>query len=173
MKKFLSLCLIASLFIQPAFCAIVETATPVELQSEMLKNKYAGYELQFENTGKNPVKIISVEVKNIVNNTNQVLVSDALQGINKNNKLIYLDLLTFGITGFVGNAKNNKILKNQKIALAEAATYELNFENLKNEIVMPNRSKSLKFLIPIAETPNISAVFQDTKTNEYMNAKTK
>lgn len=167
MKKIFILIVIYFLTL-PAFAAVQQTETALNIQSPMLKEKCNAYEITLLNTGKNPVKISNIEITNLITNSNELLTSDAMQGIRKNNKYIYLDLLTFGITGFIGNAKNNKILTEQKAAIAEAANFEVNLSNKKNEIIMPQNSTTFKILVPIGETPSIKAVFQDTKTSEYI-----
>lgn len=171
MKNFYCLFLSLLILTAPVFADVTQTGNVIEINSEMLKSKFDGYELTFKNNGKNPVKVTNIEVKNFINNSNQVLVSDALQGIKKNNKYIYLDIFTFGISGFVGNAKNNKILTKQKEALAEAATFSSSLESLKGEIILPQKDKTIKVFVPIGEQPIVEGVFQDTKTNEYMSLK--
>ena len=77
-----------------------------------------------------------------------------------------------GVAGFVVNSKNNKILTKQKAALSEAALYntQTTFDSAKSEIIMPNKSKSFKILVPLNETPRIESLFQDTKSSEYIGA---
>ncbi len=170
MKTILFSTIILSMLFQPVFAAVQQTASGVEVSSEMLKTKYDGYCINFTNTGKNPVKISNIEANNLTNNVNQVLVSEATQKIKKNNKYGYMGLFTLGITTLVGSSKNSAVLKEQKAALAEAATFTSNFETLKSEIIMPNDTKTIRILVPLNEEPNISAIFQDTKTNEYIKA---
>ena len=149
----------------------IET-TSIPIETEMLKSHYSAYSVQFMNEGKNPVKISNIDIKNIVNNANQVLISDATSEIRKNNKYIYLSLITLGVAGFVGNSKNNKILIKQKAALSEAALYstQTTIDSTKSEIIMPNKKKTFKILVPLNETPKIESLFQDIKTTEYIGA---
>lgn len=149
----------------------IET-TSIPIETEMLKSHYSAYSVQFMNKGKNPVKISNIDIKNIVNNANQVLISDATGEIRKNNKYIYLSLITLGVAGFVGNSKNNKILTKQKAALSEAALYstQTTIDSTKSEIIMPNKKKTFKILVPLNETPKIESLFQDIKTTEYIGA---
>lgn len=174
MKKFFAILLLLVLNNFSVFAAevIKIKTTSIPIQTEMLKSHYSAYSVQFINGSKNPVKISNIDIKNIVNNANQVLVSDATSEIRKNNKYIYLSLITLGVAGFVGNSKNNKILTKQKAALSEAALYntQTTFDSAKSEIIMPNKSKSFKILVPLNETPRIESLFQDTKTSEYIGA---
>lgn len=166
---FCILCLL--MFSSSTFAAEVVSLSvnSLPLQTEMLKDKYSAYEITFQNSGNNPVKIENIHIDNIVNNSNQVLVSEGLQGIKKNNKYTYLCFLTFGITGFIGMAKNSVVLNEQKAALAEAATYSTNYnlECMKSEIIMTSRTKTIRILTPINEEPKIQALFKDVNSNKY------
>lgn len=174
MKKIFSILLLLLLNNFSVFAAetIKIETTSIPIETEMLKSHYSAYSVQFMNKGKNPVKISNIDIKNIVNNANQVLISDATGEIRKNNKYIYLSLITLGVAGFVGNSKNNKILTKQKAALSEAALYstQTTIDSTKSEIIMPNKKKTFKILVPLNETPKIESLFQDIKTTEYIGA---
>ncbi len=174
MKKIFSILLLLLLNNFSVFAAeaIKIETTSIPIETEMLKSHYSAYSVQFMNEGKNPVKISNIDIKNIVNNANQVLISDATGEIRKNNKYIYLSLITLGVAGFVGNSKNNKILTKQKAALSEAALYstQTTIDSTKSEIIMPNKKKIFKILVPLNETPKIESLFQDIKTTEYIGA---
>lgn len=170
MKKiFCVLCLL--MFSSSTFAAEVVglTVNSLQLQTEMLNDKYSAYEITFKNNGKNPIRIENIRIDNIVNNTNQVLVSEGVQGIKKNNKYVYLSFLTLGIAGFVGQAKNSTVLNKQKAALAEAGTYSTNYnlECMKSEIIMTSRTKTIRIMTPIQEEPKIQALFKDVNSNKY------
>lgn len=171
MKKIFTILLLLLLNNFSVFAAetIKIETTIIPIETEMLKNHYSAYSVQFMNEGKNPVKISNIDIKNIVNNANQVLISDATSEIRKNNKYIYLSLITLGVAGFVGNSRNNKILTKQKAALSEAALYntQTTIDSTKSEIIMPNKKKTFKILVPLNETPKIESLFQDIKTAEY------
>ena len=168
-KLFCVLCLL--MFSGATFAAEVVdlSVNSLQLQTEMLNDKYSAYEITFKNNGKNPVKIENIHIDNIVNNSNQVLVSEGLQGIKKNNKYVYLSIVTFGFAGLIGQAKNSTVLNEQKAALAEAATYSTNYnlECMKSEIIMTSRTKTIRILTPINEEPKIQALFKDVNSNEY------
>lgn len=172
MKNIFLFFILFNFLIIQTFAAEVATisATPVQIQAEMLKEHCSGYEITLQNNGKNPAKIISFEAKNAVKNANQILISEGVQAVKKNNKYIYLSVLTFGIAGFVGNSKNSKVLNKQKEALAEAATFETgaSLENLKSEVVMPNKQKTIRLLFPLNETPSAEVLLQDVQTNKYI-----
>ncbi len=170
MKKILFSTIILSMLFQPVFAAIQQTTSGVEIGSEMLKENFDAYTLSFTNLGNNPVKIANIDISGMVTNANQVLVSEGLKAVKKNNKYAYMGILTLGITTLVGTAKNNTIINKQKVALAEAATFNSNFETAKSEIIMPNSTKTFRILVQKNQEPNISAIFQDTKTNEYIKA---
>jgi hypothetical protein len=175
MKKFISVCVLFNLLISPAFA--VETMSvithPVPLQAEMIKDKFIGYNVILSNKGKNPVKISTIEVQNIVNNANSTLVSLTLKDLQKNNKYAYMSIFTLGITSLVCLGKNDAILNKQKAALAEAATFgtQATLESMKSEIIMPNGEKSIKVLVPLNNAPIVECLFQDVRTNEYIEAK--
>lgn len=172
MKKIILFSLLFNFLILPAFAAesAKVSVQQVQLQAEMLKNNFGGYEITISNNSKDPLKISCINIKNITNNANQVLVSEALQGIKKNNKYIYSSILTFGVTGFVGSAKNNAVLSRQKAALSEAATFEtqIALENMKSEILMPNRTKTFKVLTPISQSPVVECLLQNINTEKYV-----
>lgn len=174
MKKILAILLL--LFVNNCSIFAAETVkietTNIPIETKMLKNHYSAYSVEFINAGKNPVKISNIDIKNIINNANQVLVSDATSEIRKNNKYIYLSFITLGVAGFVGNSKNNKILTKQKAALSEAALFntQTTIDSAKSEIIMPNKNKTFKILVPTNETPKIESLFQDIKTAEYIGA---
>ena len=136
----------------------------------MLKKHCGGYEIKISNKGKNPAKILKIDVKNSVNNANEILVSEGLQAVKKNNKYFHLSILTLGVTSLVGTSKNNAVLSQQKAALAEAATFETSatLENMKNEIIMPNREKTIKLLFPLNESPAAEILLQDEQTKKYI-----
>lgn len=175
MKKFISICVLFNLLISPAFAAETMSIAihPVPLQAEMIKDKFIGYNVILSNKGKNPVKISTIEVQNIVNNANSTLVSLTLKDLQKNNKYAYMSLFTLGVTGLVGMAKNDVVLNKQKAAIAEAATFgtQATLESMKAEIIMPNGEKSVKVLVPLNNTPIVDGLFLDLKTNEYIEAK--
>lgn len=172
MKKIIVLLLLFNFFIPGAVFAntIEASAAPVDIQTEMLKKHCSGYEIKILNNGKNPVKILKIDVKNSINNANQILVSEGLQAVKKNNKYFYLSILTLGVTSLVGTSKNNAALSHQKEALAEAATFETSatLENMKNEIIMPNREKTIKLLFPLNEGPAVEILLQDEKTKKHI-----
>lgn len=170
MKKFLFFTIIFGMLIQPGMAAVQQTTSGVQIGSEMLKANFDAYAISFTNTGSNPVKISNIDISGMASNANQVLVSEGMKAVKKNNKYYWLSLVSFGITGFVGNAKNSTALNMQKTALAEAATFTQNFEAAKAEVIMPNETKTFRILVQKNQVPNISAVFVDVKTNEYMKA---
>lgn len=172
MKKLFSIFILFNFLIIQTFAAEVATisATPVQIQAEMLKEHCSGYEITLQNNGKNPAKIISIETKNAVGNASQILVSEGVQAVKKNNKYIYLSLCTLGIAGLIGNAKNSSVLNKQKEALAEVATFRTgaSLENLKSEIIMPNKQKTIRLLFPLNEAPSVEVLLQDVQTNKYI-----
>ena len=172
MKKIFSIFILFNFAILPTFAAEIAniSAVPGPIQTEMLKKNCSGYEITLQNNGKNPAKIISVETKNAVGNASQILVSEGVQAVKKNNKYIYLSLCTLGIAGLVGNAKNSSVLNKQKEALAEAATFGTgaSLENLKSEIIMPNKQKTIRLLFPLNEAPSVEVLLQDVQTNKYI-----
>lgn len=170
MKKFLFFTIIFGMLIQPGMAAVQQTTSGVEIGSEMLKENFDAYAVSFTNTGSNPVKISNIGISGMASNANQVLVSEAMQQIKKNNKYGYMGIFTLGITSLVQGSKNSTILSKQKLALSEAATFTQNFEAAKAEVIMPNETKTFRILVQKNQVPNISAVFIDAKTNEYMKA---
>ena len=140
------------------------------IKTEMLKENFDAYAVSFTNTGSNPVKISNIDISGMASNANQVLVSEAMQQIKKNNKYGYMGIFTLGITSLVQGSKNSTILSKQKLALSEAATFTQNFEAAKAEVIMPNETKTFRILVQKNQVPAISAVFIDAKTNEYMKA---
>ena len=168
-KLFCVLCLF--MFATSSFASEIVSLnySSTNLQAEMVKDKYSAYEITFKNNGKNPIKIENIHIENIINNADRTLVSEGLQGVKKNNKYLYLSLLTFGISGLIGTGKNSTVLAKQKEALAEVATYSTNYnlECLKSEIIMTSRTKTIKVLIPKGEEPKIQALFKDVNSNKY------
>lgn len=174
MKKITSAFLLMLISMSPVLSAesMKLSTRPVSIQSEMLKDKYTGYEVLVSSNIKNPVEISSIKVANIVNNANQVLVDEGLSGVKKNNKYAYLSILTLGLSSFVCLAKNSTVLNKQKEALAEAAIFgtQSSLENMKSEIIMPNKTISFKVLIPVNEEITVDSVFKDTKSGQYIQA---
>lgn len=171
MKKLLFLVVIASMLFQPCFANIEQSISNTSIQSEYLTEIYDGYNVTLKNTSKNPVKIISFECPQATSNAKQAIVEKAMKITKKNNKYFYLSVLTFGITGFVGNAKNSTNLNKENAALVEADAYTTDFQTLKNEVILAGSTKTIKILVKKNEKPEVEAVFQDTKTNEYIKAK--
>lgn len=171
MKKVLFLLLATGMLIQPTYAAVTQETNKIELSATMLKENFDAYSIKFNNTGNNAIKISNISSENVVNNANQILVAEAMQRIKKNNKYGYMGIVTLGIGNLVQTSKNSTALSEQKAALAEAATFIQNFEQLKSEIILPNDALQFKVLIPKGSEPNLQAVFQDTKTNEYIKAK--
>jgi len=177
MKINIFACILFSFLINPAFAAEtvkVETL-PIQIQSEMIKNKFHGFDIFISNSGKNPVNISSIDVKNVVNNANTVLVSDTMLQLRKLNKLAYAGVVTLGVTSLIYSSKSSKLIASEKAALSEAATFKTqsNLENMKSEIIMPNKTKSFKILIPLNEKPVVECLLQDTTTNNYINVELK
>lgn len=171
MKKLLLLVAVAGMLVQPCFASIEQSFSNTTIQSEYLAEIYDGYDITLKNTSNTPVKIISFECPQATSNARQAILEKALKITQKNNKYFYLSVVTFGITGFVGNAKASTNLNKENAALVEASAYITDFQTLKNEVILPNSTKNIKILVNKNEKPNISAVFQDTKTNEYIKAK--
>lgn len=57
--------------------------------------------------------------------------------------------------------------------MAEASKFNTQINTLAStmQVLVPEMHKSFKVLVPKGSTPDIQAVFQDTKTNEYIKAK--
>ncbi len=168
MKKVCVLFALLSFLLQPSFAAVLQSSSSVNIESEVLKDKYSAYEIKFTNTGQNPVKISNIDVKNIVNNANQTILSSTTTDLKNLNKYLYMSIVTMCISLFVYNSKSSTILNNQKIALAEAATFNASLVSSKNEIIMPDKTKLFKILIPISQTPIVEGVFQDTETGRFI-----
>lgn len=171
MKKLLLLVAVAGMLIQPCFASIEQDISNNSIQSEYLTEIFDGYKITLKNTGKNPIKVISFECPQATSNARQAILDKAMKITKKNNKYFYLSVLTFGITGFVGNAKASTNINKENAALIEANSYITNFQTLKNEVILPNSIKTITILVNKNEKPEVLAVFQDTKTNEYIKAK--
>lgn len=170
MKKILFLSIILSMLIQPGMAAVQQTTSNETIRSEYLNEMFDAYEISFTNTGKNPVQVISIDINNANKNARAAILEKAMRINKQNNKYYWLSIVTFGITGFVGNAKNSTNINNETAALNEAAGYTFDLNSYKGEILVPEMSKTFRILVPKKETPNIQAMFQDTKTNEYIKA---
>ena len=166
MKKLLLLFVLLSIVFQPCIAAVQQTTVASELQAEYLQEAFDGFEITFQNNGKNPIKIISIDCPQFRNNARQVILQKALQINKKNNKYYYMSVFTLGVTGFVANAKNGTNIDKENAALAESANFATDLNAYKGEVIPASSSKTIKILVPKGETPNVSSVFQDTKTNE-------
>ena len=173
MKKILFLLLVTGMLVQPAWCDVQQTVNEVQLKGEFLKSKYSAFEIQFLNTGKNPVKIVNIECSNAANMVEGFMGSFSYNSDKKDRKLLYLSPFTFGITGLVYYNKTTERLEQQKADMAEASKFNTQINTLAStmQVLVPEMHKSFKVLVPKGSTPDIQAVFQDTKTNEYIKAK--
>ena len=173
MKKILFLLLVTGMLVQPAWCDVQQTVNEVQLKGEFLKSKYSAFEIQFLNTGKNPVKITNIEIPNAVSNVESMMSAYSFNANKKDRKLLYLSPLTFGITGIVYTNKVSETLDKQKEEATEAMKYNAPLATIATtgQVLVNGMTKNIYILVPKDEKPNISAVFQDTKTNEYIKAK--
>ena len=66
-----------------------------------------------------------------------------------------------------------KEIANMKQASNEAVKYaKAAFIRAKNEVLMPQQAVTNFVLVPLNQTPNVTAVFEDTKTHEYTSVDT-
>lgn len=173
MKKVLFLLLATGMLIQPCFADIKQEIKSIDVKSENLSKQYDGYEVTLTNTGKNPVKIVNIECSNAANMVEGFMGSFSYNSDKKDRKLLYLSPFTFGITGLVYYNKTTERLEQQKADMAEASKFNTQINTLAStmQVLVPEMHKSFKVLVPKGSTPDIQAVFQDIKTNEYIKAK--
>lgn len=173
MKKLLFLVAIVSMLVQPAWCAVKQTINEKPLNGEFLKTKYSAYEIIFHNTGKNPVRIINIEIPNAISNVESVMSAYSYNANKKDRKLLYLSPFTLGITGIIYTSKVSETMEKQKEEATEAMRYNAPLATIATtgQVLVNDMSKTIYVLVPKDEKPEVEAVFQDTKTNEYIKAK--
>lgn len=169
MKKIL-LFIILNMVAAATFAAVEQSASEIEINSEVLNSKYSGYQVVFKNMGKNPVKVVNIEISNAVTNAESMLTSLTLSANKKDRKLLYLSPFTLGITGIIYVNKVQDNIDKQKDGMSEAAKFNAPLSTILNtgHVLVNGMTSTVKVLVPKGETPNVSAVFQDTKTNEYI-----
>lgn len=175
LKKLLSIFLIFVLTTIPCF-AIQEDAVWVDVKNiplqSQLKEKYSAYYIAFYNKSGHVLKISTIQVFNKIN------IADTTQ-VCKYKKstipLIALGLVTFGLTSLIAMDDVSKNASNVTQAINEAQMYTPLNENtgidLKTSMLYINNGESARFsiLVPLNETPQISASFQDMTTYKFIN----
>ena len=93
----------------------------------------------------------------------------------KSKKLLMLSPFTFGITGMMYSMKALNNVSQSKDAMSEATKYSMNTMMAvlnKGTVITPEQSVQVSVLVPLDEKPQIFAVFEDTKTHEYIGVDT-
>lgn len=175
MKKTISTFLIFVFLSIPCF-AIQEDAVWVDVKNiplqSKLKDKYSAYHIAFYNKSGHVLKISSVQVFNKINTADTAQVCKYKKSTIP---LIALGLVTLGITSLVAMEDVNKNASNVTQAINEAQMYTSTSENsgidIKINTLFINSGESTRFsiLVPLNETPQISASFQDMTTYKFIN----
>lgn len=174
MKKLLSTVLCASLlsinlasFANETKQVSIETE-PASLNSKILKKQYSAYKITYTNKRQNPLLINNIHGDNLVGDLDKI---NASAKYSKGDYVMQaLGIPTLGITTVINMfVKLNNIQKSGEEAVKYANTQLI---RAKNEVVMPQQAVTYFVLVPLNQTPNMTAIFEDTKTHEYIGVDT-
>lgn len=141
---------------------------PSRLESKILKKQYSAYSVTYINKGQNPLLINNINGNNLVGDLDKI---NASARYSKGDYVMQaLGVPTLGITTVINMfVKINNIQKSGAEAVKYANTQLI---RAKNEVVMPEQAVTYFVLVPLNQTPNMTAVFEDTKTHEYTSVNT-
>ena len=177
MKKLLSTILCVVLLSINLTC-LAETVKPVSvstapspLESKLLNKQYSAYCVTYVNNGQTPLLINNIRNENLIGDVNKM--HDAFRYSKLYYTLAGLGLVTFGLTMIVATPIAMRDLSNMKKAGNEAAKYaNVTQIRSKNEVLMPQQEIKFYVLVPLNQTPIMTAVFENTKTHEYISVDT-
>lgn len=153
--------------------AVKLNCTNVELKSS-LKNKYAAYRIECFNTGKNPVRVSDVKCYN------KVAMADYYSDFRITKKTMVCSLLalpTLGLSNFIGAPDALRTSGNLMQAQNEAKRFNAldvtgtnSGNNLptSNEVLVQGQSVEFNVLVPLNESPDVSANLEDTVSHQYI-----
>lgn len=177
MKKLLSTMLCIGLLSINLTC-LAETEKPVSvntapspLESKLLNKQYSAYCVTYANNGKTPLLINNIRNENLIGDMNKI--NEACRYSKLYNTLAILGVFTFGLTMVIATPVMYRDLSNMKKASNEAVKYANTTQiRAKNEVLMPQQEVKFFVLVPLNQTPIMTAVFEDTKTHDYITVDT-
>lgn len=177
MKKVLATFLVASLMSINLTCfaetvkPVSVTTAPSELNSKLLNKQYSAYSVSYTNKGQNPLLVNNIKGENLIGDMNKI--NEACSYSKFFKTMMALGPFTLGITTIIATPFMFKEIDNMKQASNEAVKYaNASFIRAKNEVLMPQQAVTYFVLVPLNQTPNMTAVFEDTKTHEYTSVDT-
>lgn len=141
---------------------------PTNLESKLLKKQYSGYIVTYKNNGKEPLLINNIRGENLIGDMNKINESCKFSKVDYT--MQSLGIVTLGLTSVVNMCVR---LNNMQKSTAEAVKYaNTQLIRAKNEILMPQQTIAFYILVPIGQKPFMTAIFQGTKSNEYISVET-
>lgn len=142
-------------------------ANPIPFETELLSQKYSGYEIILKNNENSPLKINNIDLKNASNDAER-LQSSYVTTSKKYRTLMTLSPFTLGLTGLAALPVQHKDLEKVKTGSAEAVKFSsTKLQTYKETVLMPEQEIKMLVAVPLNEKPDIVFVLQNIKTNQF------